>query len=50
MRISEVNDTLYLDGKCTIPLKDDLIGYHDPTTAQHNTFRSDILQRHFETS
>lgn len=33
-----------------IPLKDELMGYQVPTTTQHNTFRSDKLQRHFEIS
>lgn len=33
-----------------IPLKDELMGYQDPTTTQHNIFRSDKLQIYFEIS
>lgn len=33
-----------------IPLEDELVGYQDPTTTQHNTFGSDKLQIHFEIS
>lgn len=30
-----------------IPLKDELMGYQDPATTEHNTFGSDKLQIHF---